>query len=254
MVRASLRLGHPVIHRLRVVHRICGYPRASSDHVLCGGYDGGLSLRKDTRRGVPTVSTNDERFARLEEMRVDRALGGGAGSHREAARRRQADGARTTRPAARSRVVRRARCIRHAPTTLPAAEIAILGDGVVTGHGDDRRPASLRLQPGLHGLRWFAVRGVRREDLQGHGPCDEGRRADHRPQRFGGSADPGGRRLARWLRRHLPAQRPRVRGRAADLGDPGAVRRWRGLFAGDHRLHGDGRGHELHVRHRTRTS
>ena len=30
--------------------------------------------------------------------------------------------------------------------------------------------------------------------------------------------------------------------------DHGAVRRRRGLLAGDHRLHGDGRGHELHVR------
>ena len=33
--------------------------------------------------------------------------------------------------------------------------------------------------------------------------------------------------------------------------DPGAVRRRRGLLAGDHRLHGHGRGHELHVRDRT---
>ena len=82
----------------------------------------------------------------------------------------------------------------------------------------DRRPARLRLQPGLHGLRRIAVGGVRREDLQGHGPGDEGRRADHRPQRFRRRADPGGRRLARRLRRHLPAQHPRVGRRAADLG------------------------------------
>ena len=34
----------------------------------------------------------------------------------------------------------------------------------------------------------------------------------------------------------------------------GPVRRRRGVLAGDHRLHGHGRGHELHVRHRARTS
>ena len=113
-----------------------------------------------------------------------------------------------------------------------------------------RRPARVRLQPGLHGLRRLAVGGVRREDLQGHGPRDEGRRADRRPQRFRRRANPGGRRVARRLRRDLPAQRPRVRRRAADLGDPRAVRRRRGLLAGDDRLHRHGRGDELHVRDR----
>ena len=36
--------------------------------------------------------------------------------------------------------------------------------------------------------------------------------------------------------------------------DPGPVRRRSGVLAGDHGLHGHGRGHELHVRHRARTS
>ena len=81
----------------------------------------------------------------------------------------------------------------------------------------DRRPPRLRLQPGLHGLRRLALGGARREDLQGHGPGHEGRGADHRPQRLGRRAHPGGRRLAGWLRRHLPAQHDGVRGRPADL-------------------------------------
>ena len=68
---------------------------------------------------------------------------------------------------------------------------------------------------------------------------------------FGRGAHPGRRRVAGRLRRHLPAQRPGVRCRAADLGHPRTVRRRRGLFAGHHRLHGHGRRHELHVRHRT---
>ena len=118
----------------------------------------------------------------------------------------------------------------------------------------DRRPAGVRVLAGLHGLRRIAVGGVRREDLQGDGPRDEGRRAGHRPQRLRRRADPGGRRVARRVRRDLPAQRPGVRRRAADLGDPRAVRRRRGVLAGDDRLHRDGRGDELHVRHRARTS
>ena len=40
----------------------------------------------------------------------------------------------------------------------------------------------------------------------------------------------------------------------ADLRDHGAVRGRRGVFAGHHRLHRDGGGHELHVRDRSRTS
>ncbi len=59
---------------------------------------------------------------------------------------------------------------------------------------DDRRPAGVRLQPGLHGLRRVALGGVRREDLQGDGPGDEGRRAGHRPERFRWRANPGRRR------------------------------------------------------------
>ena len=116
----------------------------------------------------------------------------------------------------------------------------------------DQRPAGLRLQPGFHGVRRLALRGACREDLQDHGPGDEGRRAGHRPQRFRRRAHPGRRRLARRLCRGVPAQRAGLGRRAADLADHGAVRRRRGLFAGDDRLHLHGEGQLLHVRDRPR--
>ena len=68
----------------------------------------------------------------------------------------------------------------------------------------------------------------------------------------GGARIQEGVRLARRLRRHLPAQHARLGRRAADLRDHGAVRRRRRLLAGDHRLHLHGEGHQLHVRHRAR--
>ena len=74
----------------------------------------------------------------------------------------------------------------------------------------DRRPHGLRLRAGLHRLRRLAVGDLRREDLQGHGPGDGERRAGDRPQRLGRRAHPGRRRLARRLRRHLPAQHARL--------------------------------------------
>ena len=85
------------------------------------------------------------------------------------------------------------------------------------GVGPRRRPARLRLRAGLHGLRRLALRDERREDLQDHGPRDEGRRAGRRAERLGRRADPGRRRLARRLRRHLPAQHARLGRRPADL-------------------------------------
>ena len=96
---------------------------------------------------------------------------------------------------------------------------------------------------------------LRREDLQGDGPRDEDRRAGHRPQRFGRRAHPGGRRLARRLRRHLPAQHARVGRRAADLASilgPCAGGAVYSPAITDFTFMV--RGHELHVRHRARTS
>ena len=49
----------------------------------------------------------------------------------------------------------------------------IPGDGVVAGHGLDRRPPGVCLRAGLHGLRRVAVRDQRRENREDHGSGDE---------------------------------------------------------------------------------
>ena len=116
----------------------------------------------------------------------------------------------------------------------------------------DRRPPRVRLQPGLHGLRRLARRGDGREDVQDHGPGGQDRLPGDRHQRLRRRAHPGGRRLARRLRRRLPAQRPLLRRDPADLADHGPVRRRRRLLPGDHRLHLHGQGDLAHVHHRPR--
>ena len=70
----------------------------------------------------------------------------------------------------------------------------------------DQRAADLPVRPGLHRVRRLAVRGLRRQDLQGDGPGAEGGRAGRRPERLGRRAHPGGRGVAGRLRRDLPAQ------------------------------------------------
>ena len=76
-------------------------------------------------------------------------------------------------------------------------------------------------------------------------PRDRNQRLRRRP-------DPGGRRLARRLRRDLLAQRPVLGRDPADQPGHGPVRRRCGLLAGDHRLRPDGRGDVVHVHHRPR--
>ncbi len=114
------------------------------------------------------------------------------------------------------------------------------------------RPSGLRVQPGLHGVRRLARRGLRREDRQDHGSRAEDRLPDHRHQRRRRRPHPGGRGGARPVRRDLLPQRDGLRRHPADLADHGPVRRRRGLLPGHHRLHLDGRGHQPHVHHRTR--
>ena len=73
-----------------------------------------------------------------------------------------------------------------------------------------------------------------------------------------GLNDSGGARIQegvaspRRLCRGVPAQHPGLGRGAADQRHHGALRRRRGLFAGDDRLHLHGAGHLLHVRHRPR--
>ena len=132
------------------------------------------------------------------------------------------------------------------------ADEVVPGDGVVTGAGRvDGRVVYVFAQD-------FTVFGGSLSETNAAKICkvmDLAVKLGHagrRPQRLRRRAHPGRRGLARRLRRHLPPQHAGLGRRAADLRDHGAVRRRRGLLAGDHRLHRDGRGHELHVRDRAR--
>ena len=165
----------------------------------------------------------------------------------------QAARTRAGREAARPGLVRRARPLRPPPQP----RLRLDGEPAVRRRGRHRvrrdlRPQGLRLLAGLHRLRRLALRGLRREDLQGDGHGREVRLPGDRDQRLRRRADPGRRRLARRLRRDLLAQRAGLGRRPADLARAGAVRRRRRLLARDHRLRAHGRGELVHVHHRPR--
>ena len=129
----------------------------------------------------------------------------------------------------------------------------LLGDGVVTGYGTiDGRKVFVFAQD-------FTVFGGSLSEAHAEKICKVMDLAMKVGAPVIGLNDSGGARIQegvvspRRLRRHLPAQHARDRRRAADQRDHGPVRRRRGVFAGDHRLHRHGRGHELHVHHRART-
>src|SRR5262249_55486028 len=105
------------------------------------------------------------------------------GAARGGASRRQREGRRTPprrgaapRPRARREALRPG-FVRRARPLRPPPRIELRDDGSPPvrrrgRHGLrlDLRPQGLRLLAGLHGLRWLAQRGLRREDLQGDGP------------------------------------------------------------------------------------
>ena len=126
------------------------------------------------------------------------------------------------------------------------------GDAVVTGYGTIFGRKVFVFSQDFTVFGGSPVGGVRREDLQGHGPGAQVRLPRDRHQRLGRRAHPGRRRLARRLRRDLLAQRPGLRRDPADLADHGPLRRRRRLLAGDDRLHPHGRGLVVHVHHRPR--
>ena len=187
------------------------------------------------------------------------------GAARRGAPRRQREGGRAParggeaprprarREALRPGLVRRARPLRPPPRS----ELRDDGSPPVRRRRrhrlrHDLRPPRLRLLPGLHRLRRLAERGLRREDLQGHGPGREVRLPGDRDQRLRRRADPGGSRLARRLRRDLLAQRAVVGSDPADLARDGPMCGRRRLLARDDRLHLHGRGLVVHVHHRPR--
>ena len=200
----------------RVVHRFCGQsPPLDEARSLThpASFDAGsmIPLGRGSRRSRASDATrrtirDAAGTPRAIEARRRRA------AHRAAARARQAHGARATGPAARSgSFVEFDAFVLHRATDFGLADQRYLGDGVVTGHGtiDGRGSSSSSARTSRSSAD--RSRGARREDLQDHGPGDEGRRADRRPQRFRRRAHPGRRRVARRLRRHLPAQHPGVR-------------------------------------------
>ena len=150
----------------------------------------------------------EEKIKKLEEMNEKAALGGGAAR----IERQHAAGKLT----ARERIellfdpgsfVEIDKFVTHRCTDFGMQEQKILGDGVVTGYGKiEGRQIFCFAQD-------FTVFGgslsgrLRREDLQGDGPRRQGGRAPDRAQRRRRGAHPGGRGLARRLRRRLPAQR-----------------------------------------------
>ena len=141
---------------------------------------------------------------------------------------------------------------RHRSTAFGLEKNRPYGDGVITGFGTIDGRQVVRVLPGLHHLRRLAGRGLRREDHQGDGPRHEDRLPDHRHQRGRRRPHPGGRGLARALRRDLQAQRPRQRRDPADQPDHGLLRRRARLLPRGHRLHDHGRRHLQHVHHRSR--
>ena len=171
------------------------------------------------------------RAARAGAARRQRARG------RPPARAREAARARARRETARLGLVLRARSLRQAPRVeLRNARAAALRRCGRHRLRHDLRPEGLRLLAGLHRLRRVSERSLRREDLQGDGSRREVRLSADRDQRLGRRPDPGGRRLARGLRRDLLAERPGLGSDPPDQPDHGPVR-WRSrLLAGDDRL------------------
>ena len=213
-----------------------------------------LSLRKDGRRGVASVPTNEERLRAARAMRADGASSAAAQ-------------ARIDQQHARGKLTARERL----ELLLDAGSFveldafvthrgrrrrrdAILGDGVVTGHGEiDGRLVFVFSQD-------FTVFGGSLSEAYAEKICKVMDLAMKVGAPIIGLNDSGGARIQEgvvslggyadiFLRNTLASGVV-----PADLGRHGAVRRRSGLLAGDHGLHGHGRGDELHVRDRARTS
>ena len=172
-----------------------------------------MATTGDRREATPR-STTAEKLEQLERLQDEAAHAGDERAVGASARARQAARPGAARAAARPGQLRRARPLR------PPPQPALRDDGApsVGRRGGDRlrddpRPQGLRLLAGFHGLRRDALGGVRREDLQGHGPGAQVRVPGDRDQRLGRCAHSGGRRLPGRLRGDLLAQRPGLGGR-----------------------------------------
>ena len=144
--------------------------------------------------------------------------------------------------------------VTHRATEFGLAEQHVLGDGVVTGHGTiDGRLVFVFSQD-------FTVFGGSLSEAYAEKICKVMDLAMKVGAPVIGLNDSGGARIQEgvaslggyadiFLRNVLAS------GVVPQISvDHGSVRRRRRLLAGDDRLHGHGRAHELHVRHRARTS
>ena len=150
--------------------------------------------------------------------------------------------------------IRSSSSTRSSRIATPRSETAFLGDGVVTGHGTiDGRLVFVFSQD-------FTVFGGSLSEAYAEKICKVMDLAMKVGAPIVGLNDSGGARIQEgvvslggyadiFLRNTLASGVV-----PATLGGPRAVRRWRGVFAGHHRLHDHGRGHELHVRDRARMS
>ena len=180
----------------------------------CGARGQAVPHEPRTLGSAAVAETHETTAGKLEWLEELREQALHAGSEKAVARRRdegQAPRPRARREALRPGLVRRARPLRPPPRV----ELRDDGSPPVRRRGrhrlrHDLRPQGLRLLPGLHRLRRLVERGLRREDLQGHGPGRQVRLPGDRDQRLRRRADPGRRRLARRLRGDLLAQRPGV--------------------------------------------
>ena len=192
---------------------------------------------------------------KLAELRAPLRRGGArrlGARRREAARQGQEDRPRADRRAARRGLVRRVRRVRPAPLDQRSAWTSNrpFGDGVVTGYGTvDGRPVCVFSQDvTVFGGALGEVYGekiVKVLDFAMRTGCPVDRH-----QRGRRRADPGGRRLARPVRRDLLPQRAGLRRHPADLADHGRGRRRARLLPRADRLHRDGRQDLADVHHR----
>ena len=195
--------------------------------------------------------SNEEKIARLRDMKYRSTLGGGE----ERIKQQHAKGKLTARERLellldKGSLVELDRFVTHRSTDFGMADQKILGDGVVTGYGTiDGRLVYVFSQD-------FTVFGGSLSETHAEKICKIMDLAMKNGAPVIGLNDSGGARIQEgvislggyadiFLRNTLAS------GVVPQISvDHGAVRRRRGLFARPHRLHLHGQGHQPHVRHR----
>ena len=141
--------------------------------------------------------------------------------------------------------------VEHRCTDFGMERPEIPGDGVVTGWGTVNGRLVYVFAKDFTVFGGSLSEAHARKIIKIQDMALRNRRPDHRALRCRRRPHPGRRRMRSAAMAKCSAQRAGIGRHPADLGDHGALRRRRCLFAGDDRLHLHGEGHELHVRHRT---